>query len=276
MTPAFFKMLAQRTRQGGQGRGSLRMTFAISMAIAGLQTPAHADVITTPPTGFIDAVEFGELELLRTYDAAPGQSCFLEEEISPGCQLQSMAAEWQPVGVPIAVSLHRLHSGFTLHIASLLRDRRSLPACWTSYVLSPADAANADRVWAFLKDRFEQWNASCSITAKLGAPPILEAFQSIDADMRRAYKIMRDVGGLPASDDEWGVDSFIPQETTQALLDAVALACQGPEGQASVQRDGTISWQYDKTVPYAGDGTMPFGTCVDNQIRYFPGYQAME
>jgi hypothetical protein len=69
-----------------------------------------------------------------------------------------------------------------------------------------------------------------------------------------------------------GLDSFFPDRITQPLLDAVAVACGGDPGSATLRPDDAIVWHFDRTVPYGSDGSRPFGVCVDEQIKYFPGY----
>lgn len=91
--------------------------------------------------------------------------------------------------------------------------------------------------------------------------------------MSRAYQVLRVARQLTPSEEGAGLDSFFPDRVTQPLLDAVAVACGGSVGSATLGPNDTIIWHFDRTVPYGLDGSRPFGVCVDEQIKYFPGYR---
>jgi hypothetical protein len=174
--------------------------------------------------------------------------------------------------LPIAVTLERRDTGFVIQLSTLLRNPRGFPACYARQGLAGSGASSAVQVWASLQSQFEKWSKACDVVRALGADRARSDFLSTRVDMSRAYPVLRATRQLTPSEEGAGLDSFLPDRVTQPLLDAVVVACGGAPGSATLESNGTIAWRFDRTVPYGLDGSMPFGVCVDEQIKYFPGY----
>lgn len=185
----------------------------------------------------------------------------------------AVSAEWSPRNLPLAVTLERRSTGFVVQFSTLLRNPKGFPACYARQPLAGRDASSAARVWASVRSRFEAWSQACDVVRVLGDDRARSDFLSTRSDMSRAYQVLRAARQLAPSEEGAGLDSFFPDRVTQPLLDAVAIACGGSPGSATLGPDDTITWRFDQTVPYGPDGSRPFGVCVDDQIKYFPGYR---
>ncbi|MDR7115579.1 hypothetical protein [Caulobacter sp. BE254] len=259
------------------GRSRRRCSFLVSASLAGTiaagwTVVARADVVTSPPDGFAIAEPLGGLSLRRVYGSRPGRVCVFDRE-PKGCSLQAVSAEWSPRNLPLAVTLERRNTGFVVQFSTLLRTPRGFPACYARQRLADSDASSAARVWASVQSRFETWSQACDVVRALGGDHARSDFLSTRSDMSRAYQVLRAARQLTPSEEGAGLDSFFPDRVTQPLLDAVAIACGGSPGSATLGPDDTIAWRFDQTVPYGPDGSRPFGVCVDDQIKYFPGYR---
>lgn len=253
-----------------RGVGSWTIGILAAALVAGL---AHADVVNLPPEGFSSVEPLGGLELRRTYGPRPGRTCLPSETRPKGCVLIAAAAEWAPPNLPLSVSLERRGDRLMVLMTSLLYDRKGRPACLSRHVLAPADAARPGQTWSRMKAEFYDWSRSCAVVGALGAEQARAAFDEIGPDMTRAHGVLLAAGRLPDTPDEIALGSFLPTMVSQPLLDAVALACEGPVGQARLEPDGAIAWRFDRNEAYGPDGARPFGLCVDDQIRYYPGYR---
>ncbi|KRA63867.1 hypothetical protein ASD79_21480 [Caulobacter sp. Root655] len=259
------------------GRSGKKCSFLVSASLAGTIAAgwaaiARADVVTSPPDGFAIAEPLGGLSLRRVYGSRPGQTC-IYDRAPKGCALLAVSAEWSPRNLPIAVTLERRDTGFAIQFSTLLQNPKGLPACYTRQGLAGSGASSAARVWASLQSRFETWSKECDVVRALGGDRARSDFLSTGADMSRAYQVLRAARQLTPSEEGAGLDSFLPDRVTQPLLDAVVVACGGSPGSATLGSNDTIAWHFDRTVPYGPDGSRPFGVCVDEQIKYFPGYR---
>lgn len=269
-------MLLKVVWRGTVGRSRKTCSFLVSASLActiaaGWAAVARADVVTSPPEGFAIAEPLGGLSLRRIYGSRPGHIC-IYDRAPKGCALLAVSAEWSPRNLPVAVTLERRDTGFVIQLSTLLRNPRGFPACYTRQGLAGSNASSADQVWASLQSRFETWSKACDVVRALGGDRARSDFLSTRADMSRAYQVLRAARQLTPSEDGAGLDSFLPDRITQSLLDAVVVACGGSPGSAKLGSNDTITWRFDQTVPYGPDGSMPFGVCVDEQIKYFPGY----
>lgn len=258
------------------GHSRKTSSVLVSAVLAGVTATgwtavARADVVMSPPNGFAITEPLGVLSLGRVYGPRPGRVC-VYDRAPKGCALEAVSAEWSPRNLPIAVTLERRDTGFVIQFSTLLQTPKGLPACFARQRLVGADASTAARVWARLQSRFETWSEACDAVRALGADQARSDFLSTRTDFSRAYPVLRAARSLTPSEEGVGVDSFLPDRVTQPLLDAVAVACGGSPGSATLRPDGTIAWRFDRTVPYGPDRSRPFGVCVDDQIKYFPGY----
>jgi hypothetical protein len=259
------------------GRSRKKCSFLVSASLAGTiavgwATIARADVVTSPPDGFAIAEPLGGLSLRRFYGSRPGQVC-VYDRAPKGCVLLAVSAEWSPQNLPIAVTLERRNTGFVIQFSTLLRNSKGLPACYTRQKLTGSGASSAARAWASLQSGFETWSKECDVVRALGGDHARSDFLSTRSDLSRAYQVLRAARQLMPFEEGAGLDSFLPDRVTQPLLDAVAVACGGSPGSATLGSNDTIAWHFDQTVPYGPDGSWPFGVCVDEQIKYFPGYR---
>jgi hypothetical protein len=248
------------------------MAVIASTMIAGWACDVQADILVSPPNGFTAVEELGVLSLNRTYGARPGEAC-VHDETPKGCRILAIAAEWSPSDVPIMVSVERSSRGYAFLLSTRLRDRKGFPVCFFRRSLGSATTSTAARMWAGLTSDFDTWTKGCDVVRELGVDRTRMAFVSIQSDMERAYKALKAAPQLPISEEDASLDSFFPAKVTQPLLNAVAIACDGAPGFPKLESDGAIAWRFDQSIAYGADGSRPFGVCVDEQIRYFPGYQ---
>lgn len=234
---------------------------------------AMADVVFAPAEGFTNVEPLGRLTMSRAYGPKPGKACVADGAGSAGCRLLAASAEWSPPDLPITVELERRGEDLALLLSTRLQEPRGRPACWSRRVLTRTEASSAERTWAAMEASLEAWSRDCLVARELGAQEVQAAFAAVRSDFGRAHGVLRRVGGLPDAPAEMSVGTFLPSKVSQPLLDAVAVACGGPTGQARVEADGGITWSFDRSVAYGADGSKPFGVCVDDQIRYYPGYR---
>jgi hypothetical protein len=251
-----------------------RLGIALAAGLAALYAgAAAADVVIAPAEGFTNVEPLGRLTLSRAYGPKPGKTCVADGAGAAGCRLVAAAAEWSPADVPVTVELERRGDGLALLLSTRLQDPRARAACWSRRELSTTEASRPERTWAAIEAGLDAWSRDCAVVRTLGAETVGLAFREARADFVRAHAVLRGVRGLPDTPAEMSVGSFFPPKVSQALLDAVAVACGGPPGQARLEADGAIAWDFDRNAVYGADGARPFGVCVDDQIRYYPGYR---
>lgn len=255
--------------------GTIAAAIGLGLGVAGTMIglhPAAATVITPPPDGCSQSRDIGQVELDTEYLPPADGIC---TGIRAGrLKISAMTAGWAPSDLPFLIVIKRDRSGYRLYMTSMLSDRRRRPLCWSEEPAASAHARSPAALWAWVGRSFDRWASACAPLSTIGLAEAKRTLAARQFEFERGFAHLARLSparfGSP--DDVIGVGSFLPRRISQRLLDAIADACEGPRERLKLLADRTIAWTPDQTLPSGADGSRPFDTCVDDQIRYLPGY----
>lgn len=234
---------------------------------------AQADVIVGPMTGYLGVDEIGVVEFGTTYKTPDGIP--FTRDLGPEYGIVGHSVAWAPKITPISVEIGRDHQGAWLLLSSLLSDRQGRPACWQNEPIDTATAASKAALWRYVARKFTSWSVSCPVTRAMGTGLVAAEFTSARPDFLRGLKrliALRRTKYLP-QERSVGLDSFLPDRVSQPLLNAIADICGGARSRLQLAADGKIAFEFNPTLPLGADGTRPFDNCVNDHLRYMPGYK---
>lgn len=235
--------------------------------------PIFADVVTPLPDECTQSEEIGELEV--TTELIPPENATCVGEPAKRLRVTAVTADWATNNLPLLMVMKRDRTGYRLYLLSMLSDRRYRQVCWSEQTLASADTKSPSLAWRFVVREFGQWASTCPTVLTLGAREAERSLTARQHDFERSFIRLTQVrrSRFGSSEDGIAIGSFLPTRISQSLLDAVADACGGPRERLKLLGDGTIAWSFDGKQPYGADGSRPFDSCVNDQIRFFPGYQ---
>ena len=255
---------------------SRRTAFSASLILAAAASagsqPAGATVITPPDDQCYSSRDLGGIEVVTDSIPPDGESC--AGVPARRLKLRDVSAYWESRDVPVLAIVSRDRAGYRLTMLSMFSDRRQRQACWSEQRIPASGRKSPAATWNWLERAFERWASSCSTTRAVGVETARKSLAARRFDFEEGFKRLAKVPPRRFGEPEEGaeVGSFHPRRMTQGLLDAVADACGGPRERLRLLPDGSIAWSPDHRLPHGADGTLPFDSCVDRQIRYFPGY----
>jgi hypothetical protein len=232
---------------------------------------AQADVITTPTNCSDIVAEIGEVDVLTDPILLPEETC---RGPIRGVRLTAIVADWEASELPLKVAVKRDRTGYRLFLLSMIEDRQIRHACWLDQPLNPMDTKFPKSTWQSVARAFERWITSCSVTQTVGLEHLRQRFSERERDFEKAFvRLARERASRFGPPEEGiAVGSFLPKSISQGILHAIADTCGVPRDRVTLRPDLSISWVPDRTQPYGADGSRPAETCVDDQIKYFPGY----
>ena len=256
-------------------RSLARALVSLLFACAVISSPAvSADVITPPPDACNQSEDIGDIQLDTDLIPPRDDTCY---DI-PARRLRVLAVSviWEPSSLPISVTLKRDRSGDRLFMTSMIRDPRGRFACWTEARIGGQVASSSTGLWTRMARAFDRWAATCPAIQTIGLGTVQQSFLAQSSDFRRAFvrlaRLPRSRFGPP--EEGVAVGSFLPSRISQGILDAVADVCAVPRDRLRLQSDGTIQFNDDPHLSGGADGSLSPDSCVQEQIRYFPGYRS--
>lgn len=249
--------------------------IGLFIAAAAFAAPgAVATVIPEPPQGCLLSRDLGGIEILTDWITPDGESCGGGGISFRRLKVRSVSASWEPEEIPLTIEVMRDRTGYRLYLYSMLTDRRSRQVCWSHKPVPASARRSPAATWRWLESEFQDWALNCSTTRAIGADQAREALAARRFDFEQGFASLAKMPARRFGEPEegTGVGSFHPRRMTQNLLDAVADACEGPRDRLKLLPDGKIAWSPDDRLAVGADGSLPFDSCVDRQIRYFPGY----
>lgn len=245
------------------------LVIAVGLSIG---PQAGATVVTPPDDGCSTSRDLGEIELETDSIPADGDSC-VGTPVGR-LKISALSIYWQSREVPVLVIIERNRAGYELFMTSLLSDPRGRHPCWSRQPIPRVRRKTPEAARAWVERTFGQWASTCSTTLAVGPEKARRSLAARQFDfeqgLSRLARVHASRFGPP--DDVLGIGTFHPKQISQGLLDAVADACEGPRDRLKLLPNGAIDWSPDDRLPHGADGTLPFDSCVDQQIRYFPGY----
>lgn len=247
------------------------LIIGAATACAG-HSPAGATVVMQPDDQCYGGRDLGGIEILTDSIPADGDSC--AGIALRRLKLRAVSAYWASRDVPILATVRRDRAGYRLLMMSMFTNRRNGQACWSEQRIPPSPRKSPGATWSWMERAFERWAETCSTTRAVGVETARKSLAARRFDFEEGFKRLAKVHPRRFGEPEGGaeVGTFHPKRITQGLLDAVADACGGPRERLRLLPGGTIAWSPDGSLPVAADGSLPFDSCVDRQIRYFPGY----
>ena len=236
-------------------------------------SPAVADVVQLPPDSCSVSDEDAETVLITELLLPEGRFCY--EPGSGRWRIRMAAVEWQPKELPVSVMLQRNRDGYRLYLMSRLYDRRARPLCWDERLV-PASAMRAPGgLWKAAADAFDRWASTCPAVALTGEEEMRGAFHAQGEKFRRktARLVRLPTDRFGPAQESVAIGSFLPTRVSQGMLDAASLGCGGASTRPILRADGAIDWAPDVHQLYDSDGSPGPDSCLDGQIRYWPGYR---
>jgi len=156
----------------------------------------------------------------------------------------------------------------------LVRDRKMQNACWTYFEI-PEDVSQELPVFRSTVDnKFEDWVGSCSYLKSPLKDRIAEVWRTAQPSLLAPLSIISASRqeSLFSTDEElsFGIGSFLPRENDQGILDMIAAVCEA-SNRPLLGKNGNIVWEADDQLVNPPGGRSS-DSCVDWQIRHFPGY----
>lgn len=237
-----------------------------------LAAPAGATVVMQADDGCTSDRDLGEIELSTAFIPTEGDSCVGVP--ARRLRVRAVSAYWASREVPVMVTVKRDRAGYRLIMSSMLWNRRHGSACWSEQPIPSAGRRSPGPAWSWVERAFDRWASTCSTTLALGVGEARRSLAARQFDFEQGFARLARIPASRFGQPEQGgeIGTFHPKRITQGLLDAVADACEGPRERLRLLAGGAIAWAPDDSLPVGPDGSLPFDSCVDRQIRYFPGY----
>jgi len=241
-----------------------------------IAAPVAADVIQSPSNEFLETVgDDRDTDVVIAIDwtaAVEGQECSVNAR--ENCQMASFIVEWKPPNLPATVQVVRGSSGLRGVVTTTLHDPMMRRLCWREFERGMLMANRSNALADAVSDGFNSWLESCDVMPESIRKDVNAAWakaQPLVAQYLALIWAARDDAFVSGPYREsYKLGSFLPQEIGQPLLDMIGNGCKAVN-RPKLADDEAISWEPNRDQVYPPGG-MSADSCVDWQIKSFPGY----